>query len=852
MGAIYNRRFLFDPGLDVLLNIESFNVLDLEPPESIVGIGTGTVLVVGEFENGPFNVPTQVASTTDLTTNFGTLGYTYNNVPAQNPCCRQRSADGALTAETWNGNAIVQMNGKKFASVILVRADTSIGQVQFTRLAYITGAAAFRYVLAPSQVLALDLGSGPTSATFTATAATVTSGAQTISTTFAGGETVTLGYDQAPNFTTTFLSSDQSQAAVIARINQYAGFAFVASVTGTTMSLTGLQKGNQAQVRVVSGSSGVLTILGLTAAVTLGTGNVANIAAVSAAEINTVVTGAVSNTKVEQDSAGALRISNTTNTGPTSGSITVGPATTATALGFAVGQQGTALGFATLTSTSGTYATSFAGGETLTLGYDGVPNFTVTFASGDQSLVQVIAKINLTAGFTFASTPTGTKLQFTGLANGGQVRVVAASAAGVLTTLGLVTGTQVGAAVPNGILPAGTMVQTSAGVQVVTMQDVNVLALAVPNMAASGIGPYPVKVRHALDDGTGLSITGGALTVVTNAPDLGAYSVVNLQACTACLTDAQVDAAYTTAIASTLNLNSIAKTANIIVSARQSNTVRRQLKVNALAASAGGCNGRIACIRPPLNTAKSTATSTIAEPGVGAYRDQRVVYCYIGSNTTVPLIQRRGASGGTGFTANGAVDVGSDVLLASVMSQLPPEENPGQETTFTASVNSIELGANVQAFMMQDYIDFKAAGICALRVDDQGVAIFQSGVTSVDPLASPSLTRISRRRMADFVQDSMGAAAGGFGKRLSTNARRVAWRNEVRQFGDTLLGKTAPGSQRIGGYTLTDKVNSTNGIQRGAYRLRFEVQTLASLDSLIVESVVGETVNVTEVLPQGS
>src|SRR6267378_1356343 len=241
--AAYIRRFLTDPGNAVLLNIESVNIIDIDPPQSIAGIGTGAVMINGEFEDGPFNLPLEVGSGTDLTNLFGGFGFNYGGVQGNYPCAVLRKADGALAGENWNGNGFIQLSGKRFARLFVCRVDTSVGTVQFTPLAYITGASAFRYVLAPGQILSLDLGSaaaapGPVNATFTATAATVTSGAQTIPTLFAGGETVTLGFDGQPNFTVFFQAADQTQAQVIARINQFAGYALAATVTGTTMSLT--------------------------------------------------------------------------------------------------------------------------------------------------------------------------------------------------------------------------------------------------------------------------------------------------------------------------------------------------------------------------------------------------------------------------------------------------------------------------------------------------------------------------------------------------------------------------------------------------------------------------------------
>jgi hypothetical protein len=844
--SVFIRRFLSDPGNEVLLDIESVNVLDLEPPSTISGVGTGTVLLVGEFENGAFNAPTEIASSTDLMNSFGVLGYEYGGVPSNNPCARSRKADGALAAEYWNGNGFVQLNAKRFRRLLLCRVDTSVGTVEFRRQAFVTGLAAFTYNMEPAQVLQADVGAGQTSATFSATAATVTTAAGTYPSGFVGGETLTLGYDGIADFTVTFLPADQSIAQVIARINVYAGFAFAAAVSATTFSLTGRQRGNAGKVRVVSASAGVLAALGLTVATTLGTGNVANIDAVSFLEIKTVVEAAISDSLVEQDSIGRLRLSKVF---AASGDyVTIGTATTATALGFTAGQTNSNDGRARMRSGTGTYPTTFVGGETLTLAVDDLPEFTVTFVVGDQAQADVITAVNAAAGYTLLSSVSATVLLFTGVSNGGKVQIVAASPL-VLTALGITLSTAQAGGVSAGTIAAGNELTNTAGTKsFVTMQSVAVTVD--PINGAGGVGPYTVKVRHSLDDGTGTSATAGTIVKVLRAPDLGSFDVVNPQLLTAALTESAIDAAYTTAIDATLNLNSEARIVNVMYAARQSNAVRRALRVNAIQASAIGMYGRMACIRPPMKTTRAQAKSNTAEPGVGAYRDQRVIYTYPGAASFVPLIGRRGTGGGAGFTADGIVDIGADGFMASILSQLAPEENPGQETPFAGGIVSLEKGnTDVQNLEINDYIAFKAAGIAALRMDD-GTAIFQSGVTSVDPSVNPGLKNIARRRMADFIQDSLARRCKAFGKKLSTSKRRRAIALEVRGFLENLLNQTNPDSQRIAGYTLdASSGNSPDTLALGLYRLVIKVRTLASLDSIVLETTIGESVEVAEQLP---
>jgi hypothetical protein len=867
MSAAFIRRFLTDPGNGILLNIESVNILDLLPPGAIAGIGTGTVLIVGEFEDGPYNTPTQISDSTNLQNFWGSIGFAYGGVSGNYPCAIARYADQAILPEYWNGNALMQLNGKQFAELIVCRVNTSVGNVQLTPLPFITGAAAFRYTLAPNQVLGLDVGSGSVSTTFTATAATVTSTTGTYSS-ITGGMTLTLGADGMPNFTVTFQSTDTTQSAVIARINQFAGFTMAATVTSSTFSLTGLQLGNQAQVRVVASSSGaVLTDLGLTVATTFGTGNVANINQVTPAEVIAAVQGAVSGTRVEIDQNSALRISNTAGT--TGAYVLVTSATTATALGFTVGQIGTALGVAGLVSGAGTYTTATAG--TFIMSYDAVNPFTVTLTTG-MSQSSVISAINTAAGATIAYADSTTQIALIGIAPGGNINIISASTGAVLSQLGLAVGLTNGVQLPQGSIPAGTVVQTANGGNVfVLAQSIffgsagsplastiggvpQPTGVSIGGLPVSVTGPWTVPIRHAVDNTMGVLASAGSITSIPVPPLQFSLNCVNLQATTNALNDAAIDAQYVAAFGATTAINSIAKRVNISYSARQSNTVRSTLLQNALFASANGCYGRVACVRPPLNTPESTALSLNGAPGVGATSNQRVIYCYPGASTFVPTVALRGSAGGTGFTPTGNVDVGSDGFMASILSQLPPEENPGQETSFTGGIVDIESGANVQNFGINDYILFKGAGIAGLRIDqDTGVAIFQSGVTSVNPNIYPQLTRISRRRMADFIQDSLAQLCTAFSKKLSTNARRMALVAEIRNFLTQLLAPSNPSAQRIGGFQIdytTGNTPTTLGL--GLFRITIKVQTLASLDSIVLATVIGEQVSVTEQLPQAA
>ncbi len=733
---MYTRRYSNDPGLAELLKIEGVVIIDRDPPAALAGGNTGFVTVVGELEDGPFDQPYEIVSNSDFVTTFGGFGFTYDGVDSNNPCARARKADGALNPEYWNGNALLACINKKFRRLALVRVDTTVGAVQFTRRASVLGNSKYQWDLEPGQQLTLDIGGGPLNAIFNAAVAAKASNAGTYPTGFSGGEKMTIVVDagtpqQIGPIQVTFLSSDTTQAAVINRINLAFGFALAVSNSSTVIGLSGRVRGSSSNVRVTEQDAAVATALGFDTSAATGTGNVANIDAVTFAEVKTIVEAAVAGTTVERTPSGLVRVA--ANTAPT---ITPLAATTALDLGFVLG-------------TAGAAATGNAGS-----------------------------------------------------------------------------------------LPAGTRVRTAGGTEWVTAQTTVI--------TASNPGPYTVKVRPANDDGTTASATAGSVSVMPFADELASFTVVNPNQLSAALTEAAIDAAYVRAIATTLSANAVTKDCELLITARSSNAIRQAGRTNAIQASSS-LKGRKYIMRPPLGTRRIDARSTIAQPGMGAYRSDRVIYCYPGTCMFVPQIATRGLSGGTGFTADGIVDVGFDSFVASCCSQINPEENPGQLTDFMTQALGVERGnPDVQSMDQGDYEAFKAAGIAALTMED-GVATIQSGVVNVDPAVYANKKNIARRRMADFIQDSLAVAMKPFSKKLALATRRAECVGVVEAFLHSLKSPGNKSAQRIDDYQIDARSGNTpNALAQGIFRIIIRVRTLSSLDVIVLETTIGETVTFEE------
>lgn len=740
--AGFIRRFLEDPGLEVLLEIEGVVIIDREPPANITGLGSGTVLVVGEFEDGEFEVPCEVFSGGDLRAQFGGFGYEYDGIIANNPCARTRLADSALIPEYWNGNGFISLVNKRFRRLIICRVDTSVGQVEFTRLASVVGNDNTLWDLEPGQTLAVEVdGAAAVAATFDAAVATEVSGAGTYPSTFVGGEQMTVTMDAGTSLEITkqifFQVGDQTQAQVINRINGELGYTAAVDAGGGVTNLSGRIRGTSGKVDITSIDALVTTATGFSVGVANGTGDVADIDNVTFAEAKTVIEADVAGTFVDRDASGNIRLSSTTVSGTTRSIEVITTGTTALNFEFPLDELGDAF-------------------------------------SGE-----------------------------------------------------------------DGTIPAGTRVQNAGGTVWVTMKTLTV--------SATEPDDYTVKVRPGLDDGSIGGAGVGTVDEMTAPISTGSFAVTNAAPITAALTEASLDAQYVIAIDKTRNPNNVSKEANIIFSARQSNAIRQRIRSNVIQASADGLRGRMGTIRPPLKTTRATARGSAA-PGVGATRDQRVVYTYPGANTFVPQIASRGLAGGNGFTVDGRIDTGFDSWVASTMSQLPPEENPGQLTGYMTAIVAIEVGnTDVQDMTIDDYKAFKRAGIAALRIDE-GTAIIQSGKTSVNPVTYPNLQNINRRRMADFIQDSIAFRLRSYNKKLATRQRRSFVIGEVNGFMNSLVSPGNESEQRIDGYNLDPRSGNTpETLAAGVFRLILKVRTLPSLDVIVIETVVGESVEVNEV-----
>lgn len=721
----YIRRFSEVPSLEVATEIESINVVDATPRTPTIGVGSGAMLIVGEFEDGPFNTPTEVFGETDEFTQFGGFGYQRGDALYQDPSARLH------LGEFWNGNGFLKGKFLRPPRKMICRVDTSVGSVRFSPAAALTSATGpFRLEAGQTMTINVDGGGGVATTAIAATAAHVDGTDFSDASGYTGGEQIGITVDNNPEIIVTFQAGDQTGAQVVSRINLFAGTT-IATEDSTMVDLDGIQQGTGGQLVLRDVTAGALAAIGLTAGTTDGTGNVANLAAVTATEIIPLLSPVTGSTGIDSD--GALIIQ---SDGGGSGTILITIGAMATALGFATG-------------------------------------VTVTGNIGDATTI-----------------PAGTR-----------------------------------------VLDATTPTRVW-----LTMQTINVPAgtAEAPNTF------FDVEVRPATDNGTETALAAGLIDTIVDRPVGRGFTVTNPDNLSAALTEDQIDVAYENAFAATV-ADPAVQDVTVTLSARRSDAVDAAGTNNAIEASAEENRGRVFHQRAAFGISVADASTAVA-----LNRTDRKNFSYPGWQVRIPEIASLGAAGGQGFVDGGVITIGADGPLAYINSVINPEQNPGQDTGLLTFVQALEPIPGL-VLNRQTYTAFKRLGICAPRIVRNGTQTFVGYQSEVTTSLVSGRTTQKRRKMADFIQDSLARLLIPFSKRLATDARRAGIVSAMEDFLFTLQSPDQPELMRINAFSVVDQTaqNPTFSALGVAY-FKVQVQLLSSLDSIILDTEIGEGVVVVD------
>jgi hypothetical protein len=722
MPPFVTRR-TFVPSVEQLTSIEQIAIVDQAPTTPATGVGTGAILCVGEYEDGPFAMPREVFGEDDLASQFGGFGYTYGSLVHQNPSARRRAQ------ELWNGNAYLKLKNLRPRRLMVTRVDTSVGNLIGGLRATVRSAPGPWRLDTTDQLDVSFDGGGAVSLPVLAAGVAQLNGSGASFPVALAGQIVGVRIDNGAEVNVQLPIGSTSLADVITTFNNALGYT-AASDNGGQLRISGIQQGTGGRVvlRQVFGNSLValgFTIDGAGESSASGTGDVADIDAVTATEANAAWSGTI---------LGAGGISVVTD----DGRLAIGSTTT---IQVSAGNFQQVMGFGTDQATRAAQ-TAFS-------------------------------------------------------------------------------------------IPAGTRV-TANSIDFVTMQTVNI-------PVGGGTDALILPVRHAFDDGSGAAVAANTTATFVDQPLQILLGAVDANGLTAALTEPQMDARYEAAFDSTLDINSVARDANFTLSARRTAATMRAGRSNAIRASENGLRGRVFHGRASFGISPSDAITD-----VNLYRSDRVFYTYPGWQSQISEIATVGNTGGLGFNDSGTITIGGDGPLAYINSVLNPEENPGQQTGLLTFVQALEPIPSFQAATtslegpIALYTQFKSAGICAPRFGRDGQAAYQSEVTTS---LEPGRTTQKRRKMADFIQDSLANLMIPFSKKLATDAREAAITATINSFLVILLSDNFPENQRIAAFGVRN-INASNPDygRLGISARKVQVQILNSLDTILLVTEIGEGV----------
>jgi hypothetical protein len=834
--AGFVRRFTSEPTIEQILEIEGVVIIDLAPPPPATGVGTGTVLLFGEMEDGPMAAevdegPLEVFGSTDLLQKFGGFGYEYDGVVSQNPSARRH------LQELWNGNGFLKLFKLRASRLIIARVDTSVGTVSFDPLACAQGTFG-PYQLANGDVLTVETGAGgPASSTAVNGVPVTIAGVGAAFGTITSGETTGIKIDGGPQVNVIFAATDTTPALVAARINAALGYT-AAVVNGAEVDISGIRPGNGGSVELIDVTAGTLAKLGQVEGVWEDKGLIAG----AASAIGTILAG--ENFDVTLDAGAPITV---TFAGP--------PASMAAAALDINTQVGVDVAFETPDGELRFYGGSVGTGGLITLAA-GAPDALAKLghAPGAAAGVSNVSDLNAVTATEVAAIVNGTAglsaINVEGsLGPDGEIRIcddtpgediVAITATAMATAIGI-PDSQIGVAISGtdhegGNILAGSRVRTVGGDEWVVMQT-----LVIP---AGEAGPYVAKVRPALDDGTAAGTAVNTVTVSVDPQEFAVLTVNNPQALTAALTEPQLDNAYIAAMNATLNPEHATREANFSLAARRSDAVVREGLANAIKATSDGLLGRKFISGDPLGTTINEAIANVAQ--FASAGSDRLFYTAKGLKVRIPEIAAVGTDGGLGFTEDGVITVRPDGPLATVCALLPSENNPGQATGLIEDFFQVDSFG--ETLDIEAYKAFKRNGISAPRIDRQSGTVFQSGVTTS---TDPARVTMARRKIADEIQDAAAEVLNPYSKIVNRQSARDLVYGVWEGYLSGLAAEESPDLSRIVSFSVDDSVNAGNTpavLAKGVYYLETRVRTLSSLDDIVVRTEIGEGVVTSTVL----
>ena len=881
MGFV--RRYPYFPAQNVITQIEGVIIADLTPPGGVAGVGTGVCAMIGEFADVTYGVqinpasgavstfaqPVEIFSAQDLANKVGGFDPTIGEFGNSGG-----NAFAELKNHTYPRLILVPVNLASPFGARLVRAlPTNTGPTTPTPVVPMAGAtasAATQFLDASAHRLnsaqavnfsdqaAYASGVDGIATAATGTTQTFASAGTNFGSTGAApvteGDILVLGVIAQ--------SGPQGEDAGTFRVTGTApanSAALGAEVVGTGVAPYALAAGQTVEVSVDGGAGVTATFLATAAALTAGSAGpyTVTVGETLILTINGVSTTITMPALVAQTAAQTATALNALNTpGVLFSNSGTSLVITSTQLG-----SGSEIHF-----TGGTGAGVFSFSTTDTFGTGSAVNIAAT----TQAEVTTLLTAELTGTTVSGAASTVIKTTATGPTHTLQVIAggTTALALGLPTTLatGIAAGTlnQIVVEAMDGSsttweagtalawrLHTGATADSYGSGKGASITSANQFAFDVPmrpldaTIAAATIlqpqNPAPAPGAASWSPTSGLEcVTLASVVFATNvqAPN----KPVN----------ASLEALYLAAFNALLDNSEPAADVDLVCTARTSTNIRSFMNQHVNAASGQG-TGRMGTVSPALTVVALNTVLGAADPGVGAQRAERVVYNWPGYQNFVSDAVGFNLTGADGSTVtDGNLDCFLSTQAVSAISQLPPQNNPGQLAqpipSIMANVLDFQRGLTTN-LGINEYTALKAAGIMALRFDRVAGPIFQSGVTTS---LTPGQTAISRRRMADFIEDSLAQNYQQFSKLPVTTSLQDNLVSETVSFLEDLLSANNPANQQIVAYSVDDKSGNTPAtLAAGIFVVIVNVQLLATADFLVLQvTASNQSIQVTQLPTQ--
>lgn len=224
----------------------------------------------------------------------------------------------------------------------------------------------------------------------------------------------------------------------------------------------------------------------------------------------------------------------------------------------------------------------------------------------------------------------------------------------------------------------------------------------------------------------------------------------------------------------------------------------------------------------------STAITDVAD-----YRDTdgRIIYAYPWVKTTI----------------NGVATYTSPASwMASILTQTAPNIDPAftKNTQFLGGITGLKV-----ALTRTNYISLKDAGIAAFEYDaDIGYKV-KSGV--VTQISDSSKVMILRRRMADYLTESVAAFLKNYQNAVNSRENRSLVKGAILSFIDSLerdgiLPKDSDLTTGVAKLVDVESLNTDTSIAAGFFKILWRQRIFSSMRYIVLQAEIGESVVVTE------